>query len=319
MPAVASLPATLMVSAWLYQPLLSAGRLGLAVAVGGVESYLSGRFAVPTLPALSVQVPLTVALVVVRAVADRCGAGVEAGGGVAAGEADGEWVVVPAVGVRGSAGGCGRGGRCRVVLEGQAGGGDVARVVGAGAADGGARVVRAVADRCGAGVEAGGGVAAGEADGEWVVVPAVGVRGSARARRRRRRCLVDLERSAYRHSLRPVDVRSGARERRPRRIGRESLGVAPTRVGGARDVPVDGDVARVPVVRTERPGDHGVDGDGVGCAGGARHGNKTRRRHDDERELQHLFPETDSAKQRRHPWFSTPQRCGRCADATSLS
>ncbi len=62
MPAVASLPATLMVSGWLYQPLLSAGRLALAVAVGGVESYLSGRFAVPTLPALSVQEPPTVAL-----------------------------------------------------------------------------------------------------------------------------------------------------------------------------------------------------------------------------------------------------------------
>ncbi len=62
MPAVASLPAKLTVSGWLYQPSLSAARLGLAVAVGGVASYLKGRLAVVTLPALSVQVPLTVAL-----------------------------------------------------------------------------------------------------------------------------------------------------------------------------------------------------------------------------------------------------------------
>ena len=59
---MASLPEKLIVSGWLYQPLLSAARLAAAVAVGAVESYLSGRFAVPTLPALSVQEPLTVAL-----------------------------------------------------------------------------------------------------------------------------------------------------------------------------------------------------------------------------------------------------------------
>ncbi len=59
---MASLPEKLTVSGWLYQPLLSAARLGLAVAVGGVASYLKGRLAVVTLPALSVQVPLTVAL-----------------------------------------------------------------------------------------------------------------------------------------------------------------------------------------------------------------------------------------------------------------
>ena len=62
MPAVASLPEKLIVSGWLYQPLLSAARLAFAVAVGAVASYLKGRLAVAMLPALSVQVPLTVAL-----------------------------------------------------------------------------------------------------------------------------------------------------------------------------------------------------------------------------------------------------------------
>jgi hypothetical protein len=56
---VASLPEKLIVSAWLYQPLLSAARLALAVAAGGVASYLKGRLAVVTLPALSVQEPPT--------------------------------------------------------------------------------------------------------------------------------------------------------------------------------------------------------------------------------------------------------------------
>jgi hypothetical protein len=59
MPAVVSVPATLTVSGWLYQPLVSAGRLAVAVAVGGVASYLRGLLAVVTLPALSVQEPLT--------------------------------------------------------------------------------------------------------------------------------------------------------------------------------------------------------------------------------------------------------------------
>jgi hypothetical protein len=59
---VASLAEKLIVSAWLYQPLLSAARLALAFAVGGVASYLRGRLAVVTLPALSVQEPPTVAL-----------------------------------------------------------------------------------------------------------------------------------------------------------------------------------------------------------------------------------------------------------------
>jgi hypothetical protein len=59
MPAVASVPEKPTVSAWLYQPLLSAGRLPVAVAAGGVASYLKGRLAVVTLPALSVQEPPT--------------------------------------------------------------------------------------------------------------------------------------------------------------------------------------------------------------------------------------------------------------------
>jgi hypothetical protein len=59
MPAVVSVPATLTVSGWLYQPLVSAGRLPVAVAVGGVASYFKGRLAVVTLPALSVQEPPT--------------------------------------------------------------------------------------------------------------------------------------------------------------------------------------------------------------------------------------------------------------------
>jgi hypothetical protein len=59
MPAVASVPATLTVSGWLYQPLVSAARLAPAVAAGGVASYLRGRLAVARLPALSVQEPPT--------------------------------------------------------------------------------------------------------------------------------------------------------------------------------------------------------------------------------------------------------------------
>ena len=47
--------------AWLYQPLASADRLAVGLTVGGVESYLKAKRAVPLLPAASVQLPLTCA------------------------------------------------------------------------------------------------------------------------------------------------------------------------------------------------------------------------------------------------------------------
>ena len=63
MPEVASLPVKETPSAWLYQPLESGTRAGTAVTpVGAVASYWSPNDAVPTLPALSVQVPPTDAL-----------------------------------------------------------------------------------------------------------------------------------------------------------------------------------------------------------------------------------------------------------------
>jgi hypothetical protein len=61
-PAVASVPENVTVSAWLYQPLASEALLAVAFAVGGVESYLSARLAVAMLPARSVQEPVRVAL-----------------------------------------------------------------------------------------------------------------------------------------------------------------------------------------------------------------------------------------------------------------
>ena len=60
-PDVASVAAKLTVNGWLYQPLASAARLEVAVAAGGVESNFSWTPATPTLPALSVQEPATVA------------------------------------------------------------------------------------------------------------------------------------------------------------------------------------------------------------------------------------------------------------------
>src|SRR5436190_1378138 len=60
-PEIPSVPLKDTVSAWLYQPLESALRPGVAVTDGGVASYLSPKSTEPTLPALSVHVPLTVA------------------------------------------------------------------------------------------------------------------------------------------------------------------------------------------------------------------------------------------------------------------
>src|SRR5881275_2280742 len=63
MPEEASVPAKEMPSAWLYQPFESGTRAGTAATpVGAVASYWSPNEAVPTLPALSVHVPLTDAL-----------------------------------------------------------------------------------------------------------------------------------------------------------------------------------------------------------------------------------------------------------------
>ncbi|MGZ4332862.1 MAG: hypothetical protein ACXVRJ_01125 [Gaiellaceae bacterium] len=63
MPEVPSLPVKETLNVWLYQPFESGARAGTAVTpVGGVKSYLIGKEAVPTLPALSVQLPLIDAL-----------------------------------------------------------------------------------------------------------------------------------------------------------------------------------------------------------------------------------------------------------------
>jgi hypothetical protein len=62
-PEVLSAPVKETPSAWLYQPLESGARAGTAVTpVGAVASYWSPNEAVPTFPALSVQVPPTDAL-----------------------------------------------------------------------------------------------------------------------------------------------------------------------------------------------------------------------------------------------------------------
>jgi hypothetical protein len=57
MPEVASVPAKVTASPWLYQPLSSVGRAGDAVACGAVASYLRGNDALRTFPAWSVQLP----------------------------------------------------------------------------------------------------------------------------------------------------------------------------------------------------------------------------------------------------------------------
>src|SRR5437762_5013652 len=63
MPEEASVPVKETPRAWLYQPFESGTRAGTAIApVGAVASYWSPNEAVPTLPALSVHVPLTDAL-----------------------------------------------------------------------------------------------------------------------------------------------------------------------------------------------------------------------------------------------------------------
>jgi hypothetical protein len=61
-PEVASVPEKPTETAWLYQPFASGLRPALPAAVGGVESYLIGNEAVPTLPALSRHEPVTEAL-----------------------------------------------------------------------------------------------------------------------------------------------------------------------------------------------------------------------------------------------------------------
>jgi hypothetical protein len=63
MPEAASVPLQLIWTGWLYQPLVSGARFAAAVTVGGVASYLNPRLvAAEVLPALSVQVPLALAL-----------------------------------------------------------------------------------------------------------------------------------------------------------------------------------------------------------------------------------------------------------------
>src|SRR5215831_19136182 len=63
MPEVASLPEKLTVKAWLYQPLRSAARSGVAVTVGAVASYMKENCTtVLVFPATSVQLPESEAL-----------------------------------------------------------------------------------------------------------------------------------------------------------------------------------------------------------------------------------------------------------------
>ena len=59
MPDVASVPAKLIETGWLYQPAAVGLRPGVAVTLGGVASYLTAKEAEAlTLPALSRQVPV---------------------------------------------------------------------------------------------------------------------------------------------------------------------------------------------------------------------------------------------------------------------
>src|SRR5204862_414691 len=61
-PEVVSVPEKPIETAWLYQPFASGFRPALPAAVGGVESYLTGKEVAPTLPALSRHEPVTEAL-----------------------------------------------------------------------------------------------------------------------------------------------------------------------------------------------------------------------------------------------------------------
>jgi len=61
-PEVLSLPFQLTLTGLLYQPFAFGARSGLGANTGEVESYLSGKVFEPTLPALSVHVPLGAAL-----------------------------------------------------------------------------------------------------------------------------------------------------------------------------------------------------------------------------------------------------------------
>src|SRR5215475_990008 len=61
-PDVPSVPENETVSAWLYQPFESGPREGVPATEGAVESYWNEAVAGSTLPALSVQEPLTAAL-----------------------------------------------------------------------------------------------------------------------------------------------------------------------------------------------------------------------------------------------------------------
>src|SRR4051794_8914186 len=61
-PAPGSVPLAVAATAWLYQPFASGGLASATVTVGGVESYWSENVALALLPALSAQLPETVAL-----------------------------------------------------------------------------------------------------------------------------------------------------------------------------------------------------------------------------------------------------------------
>src|SRR4051794_27960335 len=72
-PEVPSVPENETVSWWLYQPFESAGREGVPATDGADESYWNDAVAGSTLPALSVQEPLTAALLVSGAEYVFCG------------------------------------------------------------------------------------------------------------------------------------------------------------------------------------------------------------------------------------------------------
>ena len=60
-PEPVSVPVAVTVTGWLYQPFASGGRENAVVTPGGVESYWSEDELLAEFPALSVQVPCTVA------------------------------------------------------------------------------------------------------------------------------------------------------------------------------------------------------------------------------------------------------------------
>src|SRR5207237_613332 len=158
---------------------------------------------------------------------DRSGTPGDARERVAAGEGDGDLGPVPAPAVGRAVGGAGDRRRGLVHVEvAQAGGGLVAGHVKGGP---GGRLGRALAPRLGgrAAGDPGQGVAAGEADGDVVPVPAVRVRRAVGRSADRRRRLVEVDRHADARFVAGV-VHGGAGRHLARRLDRYGLRVGAT-------------------------------------------------------------------------------------------